>query len=246
MGLVQRWRACNPGATLRHIAWWKLLRFLTWLYVKLFYRHRTTHADRIPAAGGVLLISNHQSFLDLIVVGVGIHHRHFHSMARKTLFDSRAMAWLIRSLNGFAVDQSKGDLGAMRTAIAKLKEGHLLLVFPEGSRTPDGAVAPFRAGIMTIIKRARPMVVPAAVEGVYDVWPIGAKRPRLHGRTAATYGEPIAADELLAMDPRDALELLRSRVDELRAGLHDEMRRRTHGRYPTNGDGEGSAEAAAP
>lgn len=246
---MRRWlaalRRVNPGAPIRRILWWRLCQTLTWAAVTLAYRHRYWGIRNIPAEGPVLMVSNHQSYLDLIVVGCGIQHRHFHSMARHTLFRHRLFAWLIRALNAFEVDQSRGDLKAMRTAIDRLRQGHLLLVFPEGSRTPDGQVHPFQPGIMTLIRRAKPMVVPAAVEGCYDAWPIHGKGPRLSGRVAAQYGEAIAAERLIQLGPDKALQLLQRRVDDLRLDLRRRIRTASDGRFPAPGPGDEPTTAAA-
>ena len=240
MGWLKKMRKKNPGAPLLRIAWWTFLQTCLLIYLKIFYRHFSRDYRNIPDEGPVLLISNHQSFLDLPVIGVGIWHRHFQSMARETLFRG-LLGWIIRTLNGFPVDQeSKGDIKAMRATVQKLSEGHLLLVFPEGSRTHDGAIGKFKKGIMLILRRAKPTVVPAALEGVYDIWPMGQKWPKWRGRTAAKYGEPIDAEFLLAMDPEEALEYLRRKVDDLRLELRAEIRQRSNGRYPKPGLGDKS------
>jgi 1-acyl-sn-glycerol-3-phosphate acyltransferase len=235
MGWLRAIRRVNPRASLIRIAWWRLLQFLSWLVLFLLYRHRAWGMRNIPPTGPVLLVCNHQSYLDLTVLGCAIQHRHFHSMARRTLFRHPAFGWLIRSLNAFEVDQDRGDLRAIRTAIGKLKEEHLLLVFPEGSRTSDGRLQPFQSGVMTLLRRAKPTIVPMAVEGVYDVWPIWRKRPRLRGRVAAQYGRPIAAEALLEMEPEQAIEHLRGRVEHLRLDLRGKLRHQTHGRFPPSG-----------
>ena len=238
MGWLKRTRRKNPGASLLRIMWWTFLQTCLLVYLKIFYRHFSRDYRKIPDEGPVLLISNHQSFLDLPVIGVGIWHRHFQSMARETLFRG-LLGWIIRTLNGFPVDQeSKGDIKAMRATMDKLSQGHLLLVFPEGSRTPDGAIGEFKKGIMLILRRAKPTVVPAALEGVYDIWPMGQKRPKFRGRTAACYGDPIDAEFLLSMKPDEALEYLRRKVDDLRMELRAEIRRRSKGRYPKAGLGD--------
>ena len=241
MRWLDRLRLINPGASLGRLAFWRVLQTFTWLYVFMLYGHRCWGVRNIPRSGPVLLVSNHQSYIDPIVLGAGIHHRHLHPMARRTLFSNPIFGWLIRMLNAFEVDQSRSDLKAIRTAIQRLKQGHILLVYPEGQRTPDGTLQPFQPGTMMLIRRAKPAVVPMAVEGVYDVWPSWRSRPRWRGRVAAMYGEPIPPERLIGMKPEDARALLEERIERLRLDLRAKLRRQTHGRYPPPGPGDESA-----
>lgn len=239
MGWLTRYRRRNPDAPLWKPLWWDLFcKPLSWAAVSLLYGHRWWGVNNIPAEGPTLLLCNHQSYLDLPVLGAGIYHRHFQSMARWTLFDNPFFGWLIRSLNAFPVEQGKGDIKSVRTAIERLRQGHLVLLFPEGGRTGDGRLQPFSPGMMLLIRRARPTIVPMAVDGVFDIWPIGRKLPRLRGRTAAVYGEPIASDALCDMPPEEAVELLRQRVESLRLEARGRLRRISHGHWPPPGEGD--------
>ncbi len=236
--MLDRYRQRNPGHSLDQLLWWDgFCKPLTWLIVRLLYGHRWWGADRVPQRGPVLLLCNHQSYLDLIVLGVGLR-RHFHAMARATLFRNPVFGWFIRSLNAFPVEQGKGDVKSMRHAIDLLKQGQLVLVFPEGSRTINGRLGDFNPGIMLLIRRARPTIVPMAVDGVFDAWPMGRKRPRLRARTGALYGQPIDPDTLLAMDTHEAVEMLRGRVEDLRLEVRSRLRTASKGGWPLPGPGD--------
>ncbi len=222
--MLKRLRARQPGTPVYRILWWQLYHGITFLWFVACYRFRAYGVRRVPDEGPVLLLSNHQSYLDPIIVGLGASKRQFHAMARKTLWDSALFRGLTVPLNPVPVDQeSSGDLQAMKTCIERLKQGHAVLVFPEGGRTEDGRVHDFAPGIMLLVKRAKPRVVPVALEGAFDAWPKGRKAPRLRGTIGCVYGEPIAADELLAMRTHDALEMLKGRVEKLRAELAERL-----------------------
>lgn len=202
----------NPGASVFHVAWWEMIRAALGVWLKVVYRMKVWDREKLPLEGPVLLICNHQSFLDLMVIGVAIRGRHFHSMARKTLFNNRWFGWLIRSLNAIELDQTRGDLKAIRTALDRLAAGHLVLIFPEGSRTLSGEVGPFQPGTMLLIRRAKPIVVPMALEGPFHIWPRGG-RLRWRGRIGVSFGDPIPGETLAAMSPDEALAVMKRHVE---------------------------------
>jgi len=198
--------------------WWYFLRFLCLVWFKLCYRYRSSGRQNIPGAGAVLYVSNHQSFLDPIIVGLATNQPFF-ALARKTLFKNTFFSWFIRSLSAIPVDQeSVGDKGAMRACLEVLANGQRLLIFPEGARTTDGATQPFAPGTLLLIRRSKPTVVPVALEGAFEAWPRDGKL-RKTGRIRCVIGEPIEAEALLAMENDAALTLLRDRVETLRQTL---------------------------
>lgn len=209
-------RKRQPNRALWRIAVWQFMQAMAWLFLMVVYRTRCWGTRNIPADGPVLFLSNHQSFYDPVVIGFGASKRHFYSLGRSTLFQTPIARLFERVSNSIAVEQGAGDVKAMKKCIEVLKEGQALMLFPEGARTLTGEVEKFETGAMLIIKRAKPTVIPVAVEGVYDVWPRGQKKPKWSGRLGVMYGEPISAEELTAMKANDAMELIRSRVDTMR------------------------------
>lgn len=194
---------------------------LCFVFLLPLYRYRSFGVRNIPRTGPVLLVSNHQSYLDPSLVGLGCHRRQFAALARSTLFDHPVFAWIIQMLNAIPVTQGESDVGAMRKCIAELNKGQALLIFPEGARTLSGEVEPFETGTMLIIKRAKPTILPVAIEGAFDVWKRGGF-PKLHGRIAVKYGEPIPAETIIGMGADRGLSFLRDEV----ARMHEELKAR--------------------
>lgn len=188
-----------------------------------FYRYRAFNTNNIPKTGPVLLVSNHQSFLDLPIIAMACTRRHYVPLARSTLFNHPAFAWLIRNLNAIPVVQGTSDIAAMRKCIKELANGHVLLIFPEGQRTECGKIGTFQTGTMLVIKRAKPTIVPVAVDGGYDIWKIGQARPNLRGRLGVTFGKPIPSEKIIEMGADKGLAFLRDEVEQMRQGLAKKM-----------------------
>lgn len=156
---------------------------------KLVFLLRSTGTHHVPAEGGALLAANHASFLDPVFVGAACPRR-LRFMARDTLFRNHAFSGLITALGAFPVRRGGVSKEAFRTAIDLLRGGSLVLLFPEGTRTPDGVVHPFKTGISMLAERSEVPVVPVAIEGSYRVWPRHRALPR-PARVRVCFGEPL-------------------------------------------------------
>lgn len=151
-------------------------------------------ANHVPVEGPFLLACNHASFLDPPVFAVACP-RELHFFARNTLWKGY-FGTLISSLNAIPIDRnSERDLQSFRRVFAALKEGGSLLVFPEGTRTPDGELHAGKKGIGMIACRAQVPVVPARIFGSYEMWSRHQKLPRLTADLGVSFGPPIPVAE---------------------------------------------------
>lgn len=212
-----------PAATGRGPGWTLFYRFArasTTFFCTLFFRVRVVRPYAPPATGACIIVCNHQSFLDPILVGGALRDRAMHPIARLGLFKNRFFGSLIGALNSIPIRENTGDRAAIREGLKRLEQGAAVLIFPEGSRTPDGAVQTFKRGALLLIGQSGCPVLPAAVEGPFEAWPRDRKLPRLWGsRVAVAFGDPIDHDELLEDGPNAALERLQREVEALRAQL---------------------------
>jgi len=188
----------------------------------VFFGLRVVGTHNLPRRGGVLIVANHQSFLDPVAIGCG-RSRHFHFLARKTLFANPLFGWLLRRLNCVPIDQEGIGIEGIRNIIARLQAGHPVLVFPEGERTHDGRLQDLRPGIALLFKRVTAPIVPVGIAGAYEAWPRWRKLPvpapvflaPSRRSIAVAYGAPRDARELVRMPREEMLALLRSDIAQL-------------------------------
>jgi 1-acyl-sn-glycerol-3-phosphate acyltransferase len=154
----------------------------------LFFRHRTLHRERIPERGGALIVANHASYLDPPVISVAFR-KPIYCLARKTLFKG-FLGWLLPRIRVLPVDRGKGDLASLKRIFSLLKEGNRVLIFPEGTRSPDGSLQEAEAGVGFIIAKCEVPVIPLRIFGAYECWPRGAARLRT-GRITVVPGPPV-------------------------------------------------------
>jgi 1-acyl-sn-glycerol-3-phosphate acyltransferase len=164
---------------------WSLAR----LIFATYFRWRVYDRDRVPREGPVILAANHASFLDPPLVGAGLP-RAINYLARENLFKYPGIGWLLRSWNAVPVDRDGGGGAGLKAILDRLLAGGGIILFPEGTRSPDGALRPGRPGIgLTVIKSTAP-VVPVRVFGTHQAWGRQMKLPRPHP-VAVKYGQPL-------------------------------------------------------
>ena len=195
--------------------WWWLSQRAVRLFGSLFWDLRASGLENIPRTGGCLLAANHQSFLDPPLVAAFLP-REMHFMARRSLFRNPVFRALIVRYNAFAIERDRADVKGVRSAIERLEAGSILLVFPEGTRTRDGAVGPMKAGIGLLAERSAVPIVPVLIMGAHKVWPKGRLFPGL-GSIRLAFGKPILP--ALLKEDRNLGDLLREALVTLQGEL---------------------------
>lgn len=192
------------------------------LFLLLWHRLKVHGAENIPDEGGVMIASNHASFLDPPVVGVGYRVRPIHFMARNTLWNSKFGSWWMDHVGCIPVSRGTGDVKALKLTIKGLKEGKVISMFPEGTRTEDGELQQAKGGIGFIIEKSGCVVVPAYIDGTYKAYPKGAGfiKPC---KLSISYGKPITPEDFQAIGSgREAYDkyaaLIMERIAALKAG----------------------------
>ncbi|MFL5755136.1 MAG: (d)CMP kinase [Chloroflexota bacterium] len=164
-----------------------------------FARIRLERLDRLPRRGPLILAVNHISNADPVVLGSYLTpalRRRIHWLGKRELFDWPVIGWVARHGGVLPVDRAAADLEAFRTASRVLEEGHILLVFPEGTRSPTGQLQHAKDGLATLALRTGAPIVPIGISGTDRVWPKGGL-PRPGGRITVRVGEPLRLAEVL-------------------------------------------------
>jgi 1-acyl-sn-glycerol-3-phosphate acyltransferase len=197
-----------------------LLRFLSWMLVSVVYRIRKQGEERIPESGAALIVSNHVSFVDALVL-MAISPRPIRFVMDRTIFATPVLSWLFRQAKAIPIASFKSDPQLVERAFERvaeeLRNGQLVCIFPEGRITDSGAILPFRPGITRILEKDPVPVIPVALQGLWGSFfsrkgGPAMTRPLRRGvftRIGVNIGQPVAADHA---DP----EILRAQVAALR------------------------------
>jgi 1-acyl-sn-glycerol-3-phosphate acyltransferase len=172
--------------------------FLGWCFFRLMYatyfRWRIFNAERVPLKGGVILASNHASFLDPPIVGSALH-RPINYLARASLFRYPGIGWLLRKWNSVPVDRDGGGAAGLKAILDRLLAGGAIILFPEGTRTQDGKLLPARSGIGLTVIKSDAVVIPVRVFGTFEAYGKSHKFPRPK-KVAVKYGKPMNFEKL--------------------------------------------------
>ena len=190
--------------------YYRFCRFLCQMGFLLYFRGRIFGLRHVPDRGGVLLICNHQSYLDPVLATLALH-REGNYMARDSLFANRLFRVLIESLNAFPVRRASADVGAIKETMRRLRDGKVVVTFPEATRTRDGQIGRLHGGFAAVAKRAGAWVVPVVIEGAFESWPRWRRVPAPH-RIVVVYGEPIAPEAAAGMPPDELVKQVRDRL----------------------------------
>jgi 1-acyl-sn-glycerol-3-phosphate acyltransferase len=192
------------------------------LVTTLLFDLKVSGKENIPKTGGVLLLSNHQSYLDPVLIGVQLR-RPLSYLGKSELFKNPMVSWLFRHLNAIPLQLGAGDIHALRETIKLLKEGHILTIFPEGSRTDTGELLPLQPGFTLVVRKAGVPIVPVVLEGSFHSWRRGCKIFRPYP-IRVKFGPPL---NVQGLKPEEIVKLLdqtlHALLDELRAENAQEM-----------------------
>jgi 1-acyl-sn-glycerol-3-phosphate acyltransferase len=196
---------------------YRFCRVILLVLFRLYFRLRVTGTEQVPNHGSVILASNHASFVDPPLVGVGLK-RMCNYMARATLFRNPLFGWWLREVGVVPVDRDGGSAAGLKTILGRLRQGSAVLLFPEGTRTSDGQLQPARSGIGLMALKSGAPVVPVRVLGSFEAWGRRRPLPRPHP-VRLVFGTVLRFDRQCA----EARTCSKQRLKELYQEVSDEI-----------------------
>jgi 1-acyl-sn-glycerol-3-phosphate acyltransferase len=202
--------------------WYTVNFWLSMASMTAAFSLRTEGHDNVPSEGPALLIANHQSFLDPVIIGLAARRR-LRFLARRTLFDNWAVRWIINSFKAVPINQEGFAREGLKAILGQLQAGQAVVVFPEGERTVDGKVHALRPGIRLLIKRVDMPIVPIGIAGAYEAWPRARPYPSpaplflpaRDGAIAISIGQAIPSLDLAALPREQMLDNLLEKLNQL-------------------------------
>jgi cytidylate kinase len=185
--------------------------FVMRVIARLFTRVRIEgDIAAIPGEGGILIAANHASNADPVLIGAFLNPRlgrPLNWLGKREVFEWPVLSWLARHGGVHPVDRGAADVEAFRSAMRILEAGHILAVFPEGTRSPDGRLQEAKDGVAVLALRSGALVVPIGVGDSDRLWPKGRRIPRFTKGVTVRIGEPFRlAEALAATDPAAAAD----------------------------------------
>ena len=173
---------------------YKFAQFTSFLYFKLFHRFEVGGLQNVPKEGAFILASNHLSFFDPPALGCRLP-RNLHYFARNSLFTG-PLGILISNLNSIPVNRDQLDLKTLKTVLRVLNMGHPLLVFPEGTRSVNGQLSDGQRGVGLLVAKSMVPVLPAKIEGAFEILGKGKLVPRVGRKLKVNYGSLLDFNNL--------------------------------------------------
>jgi 1-acyl-sn-glycerol-3-phosphate acyltransferase len=177
---------------------YRLIQFLGYLFFRVFHFVSYRGERKLPEEGAVLVVSNHASHYDPVVASGLLWKRPLRFLAKEELFSGpKFFKWIIENLGAYPVKRGgSGDRDAYVNSIKILKDGGVLLVFPEGHRTPDGNIQEFAEGAARMAVSVPGIwIVPMRIKGSYEAFGSGQKFPKLGKRIVAVAGTPFRIED---------------------------------------------------
>ena len=195
-----------------------VVKAICWLILKIFWRMEVIGTENVPERGGVIIASNHVSYLDPAVLTASFN-RKIYFLTKKEVFKNNFISFLLKNLNAISVDRENTDILAFKRAINTLREEKVLGIFPEGARSSNGELQELKLGTIKIAMKTGVPILPVGIIGTHKIYPRGIKFPILfRHKIIVKYGAPQYLDKLKSRDKiyqKEELDLLGKKIKEL-------------------------------
>lgn len=196
----------------------RIARFFLKIFFRLLFKFKIYGRENIPRLGPVTLISNHQTFLDPPFCATFIK-RTIIFLARDTLWKNPILGMMITSYKAIPVRRGEADVAAMKAVIKKLKEGRVVCLFPEATRSHDGKISALKPGFSLLCKRGGATIVPVVIDGGFECWPRNKKIFSLFKKITVSYGEAISPEAIKEMTKEQLAEKLTNTLRQMQTEI---------------------------
>ena len=194
------------------------VRAICWLILKIFWRMEVIGIENLPESGGMIIASNHVSYLDPAVLASSLN-RKIYFITKKEVFKNTFISFIFKNLNAISVDRGNADILAFKKAINILREEKVLGIFPEGTRSSNGELQELKLGAIKIAMKTGVPILPVGIIGTHKIYPRGIKFPILFKhKIIVKYGVPQYLNTLKSRDKiyqNEELDLLGKKIKEL-------------------------------
>ncbi|MCX8118863.1 MAG: 1-acyl-sn-glycerol-3-phosphate acyltransferase [Desulfobacterota bacterium] len=181
---------------------------------------RVEGLERIKGSGPFIFMANHQGSYDIFAL-LGYLPFHFKWLAKKELFSIPFLGWTMNAAGYISLDRqgTRETVEAMNQAAQKIREGMSVVIFPEGSRSPDGSIQPFKKGGFTLALKARVPIVPISIAGSREIMP-KEKWAASPGEIRIRVGEPIETESYSTRDRTVLMERVSETIQRNFEAIH--------------------------
>ena len=195
-----------------------VVKAICWLIFKIFWKINMVGIENVPKEGGLILASNHVSYLDPIVLAITMK-RKICFIAKKEAFNNIFGNTILKQLNAFPVDRGKIDIRSLKKALSILQENKVLGIFPEGARSLDGELQELKLGIIKIAMKTGVPILPVGIIGTHKIYSHGKSFPTLFKyNITVCYGPLQYFDKGKIRDKmyqKESINLLSQKITEL-------------------------------
>ncbi len=193
----------NLGSPVRRNFVWLFIQMVLSVVFTTWLRYRARGVEHVPAVGGGLFLTNHQSFLDPLLVGLPLR-RPVSFLARDTLFKVPVIGWILRNTYVMPLSRETGGAAGIRETLRRIELGFLVGIFPEGTRSVDGSLGTFKPGFAALVRRMELPIYPVGIAGAHRAFGKGSLFLKPH-RVCVVFGEPF---------PKELIDNLKQRGRE--------------------------------
>jgi 1-acyl-sn-glycerol-3-phosphate acyltransferase len=190
---------------------YKIIHGLARFLFQKLYRHEVYGIERLPI-GGAIIAPNHNSWMDPPLVLASVKEE-LAFLAWSGLFKKASLKFLLKKTNAYPISDNLKNVKSFKLISQLIKENHKVVVFPEGGISEDGNLQSIKTGVTLLMTLAECSIVPVYIAGSFEAWPGRRKLPRIKGKTACVFGNPIPWERFSSLDKKEAQEALSKTIE---------------------------------